>query len=131
MDLAEALTRRMSDDAGVSALVGNRVHWVQRDQGGGLPALVMRQTSRIDEETLEEDVLGEARIRFECFGTSHEQSWALAHAVDAALAEPSEVDGFELFGSEERLGPIDLGERAAEGDYRHRAVLELTIRHTV
>lgn len=128
-DLAEALLSRLTSDAAVTALVGDRVHWVKRDQGGALPVIVLRRVSGQRPELLdgEEDMLT-SRVQADCMAWSHAAAWALAAAARAVLLPEAGV-GDMLFWRASADAPRDLGEQLPEG-FVHRASVDFIIRHT-
>lgn len=129
MDLAEALLAQLEAAPAVTAIVADRIHWARRDQASPLPALVLTTVSRTSEgDTIEaEGPIWTSRVQADCFAGSHEEAWALAAAVRAAVADPADVAGFDLFGADVE-GPTDLSEDQPEGVI-HRASLDLIIRH--
>jgi hypothetical protein len=130
MDLAQAVNTRLAAEGSLTALIGTRYHWGERDQGGTLPAVVMSQASRVFDNTLEEEGhIIESNIRASCLANSHAQAWAVADAVKAALEGEASVSGF-LFWEPDFFGPIDLTVPVATGPIIHEAVLEITLRHS-
>lgn len=127
--LAEALRVRLLDDAAVKALVGDRVHWAKRDQGGDLPAIVLRRISGQHPDHLDgaED-MATSRIQIDCLAERYLASEALAAAARAALQGEAQV-GTMLFWRASFDGPRDLGE-ATETGFVHRQVLDMMCRHT-
>jgi hypothetical protein len=131
--LAEAVRGRLLSSPAVAALVGGgaaaRIHWVKRDQGGALPAIVLTQVSRIRRDHLDgpEDMIV-SRVQADCWATTHRAATTLATAVRAALIGAAEI-GDVQFWRATTDGPRDLGEDTESG-FLHRASLDLTLRHT-
>lgn len=128
-DLAGALRTRLLDASPVTAIAGQRVYWVQRDQGSQLPAVVLQLISRQRPDLLdgEEDMLT-SRVQAKCMAMTHAQAWALASAVRAALLPETEVDDINFWrGSAESVR--DLGEQATEG-FIYAASVDFIMRHT-
>lgn len=132
MDLAGAITSRLKAAGAVTALVGNRIYWLRREQNSGLPALVLTQVSGVSEgDTLEgEGPVWSSRVQVDCFANGpngFSTARRIAKAARAALVEPGAVDGFEMLGADSS-GPIDFTEDTAGGSL-FRASIDLLIRH--
>jgi hypothetical protein len=129
MDLAEAVLARLNEAAAVTAIVGDRITWKTRPQHKELPALVLSQAGRLRDDSLDEDGdILTTSLDADCYALTHREAWALAKAVDEALADEADVDGF-LFWNADRQGPIDLGEDAP-GGFVHMAKMIIVLRHS-
>jgi hypothetical protein len=129
MDLGAALVERLEADAGVAAIVGQRIYWIQRPQGTEVPSVVMRFAGGVEVENLENDDpdYSETNVRVDCFGRSNVEAKALARAVRDALKPAGAQDDFQ-FDESTISRPIDLGEPGVAG-WQHRAALDCVIRH--
>jgi hypothetical protein len=129
MDLGAALVARLEAAGAVTAIVGQRIYWVQRPQGTEVPAVVMRFAGGVEIENLENDEpdYSETSVRVDCFGRSNLETKQLARAVRNAL-KPAGLQGDFSFDESTISRPIDLGEFGVPG-WQHRATLDCVIRH--
>lgn len=133
MDLQSALVVRLEGAPAVEALVVDRIHWGKRDQGGDLPALVLRRVGGSPDYHLEgEGDVYETRLQADCLARTSAEAARLARAVGELLIEGALVDGGEgedfEFLDGDRQAPIDMGEDTPQG-FVHRAMLEVVLRH--
>lgn len=84
MDVEAALKILLSEDAGVSALVGNRIFVGVPKQTVTYPAIVLRTRAEVDDYTLEADFTSHAVIRIWSDDTG-QPNYANAKAVDRAV----------------------------------------------
>lgn len=129
MDLGAALVARLEAASAVTAIVGQKIYWIQRPQGTELPAVVMRMAGGTEEETIDSDTADfmQTNVTVDCFGRSNLETKTLARAVRNALKPAGTVSGFE-FDDSTVSRPIDLGEFGVPG-WQHRAALDCVIRH--
>lgn len=91
--MEEDLLTRLRGNADVSALVGERVHWAARPQGGALPAITLHMISPgrgYDHGGA--NGLRRPRVQIDCWGATHASAKAVARAAIAAL-EPAATIG--------------------------------------
>lgn len=107
--MEEALTNHLLAQAGLVALVGNRITWVRRPQGSALPAVVLHVISRTPGYTMVGPVNATPqRIQTDCWGKTYADAKAVARQVTAALSGASMTVGGVAF-----LGSFKEGERDA------------------
>ena len=122
-----ALRTRLKNDAGVTAIVGNRIDWDERPQATAYPALVLETVVGIDDQHMQGFTLQETRIQFNCFAADKKTAVALRDAVKAAIAPPATVGGVEFMRAqriERRQAP-----RNTNTDFVNREILEATFFH--
>lgn len=94
MDFDSALRARLLLDSAVGWIVGERVHWVLRPQGGPLPAIVLQTISDPRPQHLKGfQQLRETRVQVNCDATSHAATKQLAEVAICALVPEGEVFG--------------------------------------
>lgn len=136
MTLAEAVNTRLLTATAVTALVGEgdaaRIHWIRRDQGGVLPALVLTQVGGPPEEFSLEggSDFQESRVQASCLARSYLEARTLADAFAAALMPAADVSGFLFWEVDERERPIDLGGESIAGVFIHEVTQDVVLRHT-
>jgi len=100
VSIETALYRRLTDDAGVTAIVSNRVTPEWRREGTALPAIVYSVNSREPVTTLTgTTTLAEFSIAIDCLGATMSAARQLAAAVSARLndnASYGTVDGTKI-----------------------------------
>lgn len=130
MDLPQAVNTRLLAASAVTNLVGTRINWVRRDQGGALPAVVLNAAGGSEDYSLDDngDIVT-SRIRANCLAGSHSTAWAVAEAVGDALRDEGSASGF-LFWEADVFRPIDLGGESVGGVFIHEAVVEIVLRHS-
>jgi len=90
MTLEEGLYDHLTNDAGVSALVGTRIYPLVVPQDVALPAIAYQRISGPRDHAHDgPSGLGRARMQFTFVGTSYSQAKSVAEAVRASL------DGFK------------------------------------
>lgn len=95
--MEEDLTARLLATPALSALVGNRITWGQRDQDKPLPALVLTNVSP-GRTYLHggADPTANPRIQFDCYGRTASEAKALSRALIGTLESPA-VQGATAF----------------------------------
>jgi hypothetical protein len=126
LDMQGALRARLLAAAPVTALVGQRVYWVDRPQASQLPAIVLQVISDPRPQHLKgfED-LRETRVQMDIFGTSYGQVRTLTEAALAAVVPENTSNGI-IFNRALVDGARDLGERT-ETQFIHRHSTDLLI----
>lgn len=123
-----ALAAILSADAAVFAIVGARIHPIQRPQGSATPALVMTRTGGGHAYTYAaRDGLVESRVQIDAWADRYADAKALARAVTDALsgfrAASGTIRSAFLFAERDGLAEIDPGGTLA------RVSLDFTIWH--
>lgn len=94
MDMQGALRARLIADAGVSALVGQRVYWMERPQGASLPAIVLQVISEDRPQHMKGFTgLDWARVQIDAWGLSYGDARGAAEAVIAAITPEQTGNG--------------------------------------
>jgi hypothetical protein len=109
----------LQDDAGVSALVAQRIDWGRRPQGDALPAIVLTVASapRTGTMTGRCELVGYL-VQIDCWGADYKSASDVAHAVIAAL-DLLLVAPFDHALVESQRGPLlDPGEDGEADLYR-------------
>jgi hypothetical protein len=129
MDWQGALRARLIAAASVTALVAQRVYWVDRPQASALPAITLQTISEARPQHLKGfDGLSASRVQIDCWAPSHIGSTQLADAVIAAVVPENTANGIHF--DRAFIDSIrDLGERV-ETQFIHRASIDLIFHHT-
>jgi len=127
--MEEDLVAQLLADAGLSALVGDRITWNLRDQAGALPAVVLHLI-----DATRQRFLGGRRSGFEgaylqadCWGSTFAEAKDVSRAFRAAL---DNLTGAFRGSAEEHerddafLDPAPVGHRPAE---LHRTSLDVRV----
>lgn len=126
MDMQGALRARLLAEAPVTALVGQRVYWVDRPQAAALPAIVLQVISDPRPQHLKDyDELRETRIQMDVFGATYAQVRSVTEAALAAVV-PEDTSNGIIFNRALVDGARDLGERT-ETQFIHRHSTDLLI----
>jgi hypothetical protein len=84
--MEELLVAMILADAGVSALVSDRVRWVQAQQGEVKPFVILTRISGSDDPTYREaSSLMESRVQVDAYALTYAGAKALARALKSAL----------------------------------------------
>lgn len=84
--MEEQFRTALLSDSGVSSVVGSRISWGARAQGGATPALVLHLISDGEQHTQTgRDGLSVARVQVDCHGSTYAQATMASRAVRAAL----------------------------------------------
>ncbi|HYI42682.1 MAG TPA: DUF3168 domain-containing protein [Sphingomicrobium sp.] len=131
MDMQGALRAQLIADAAVAQLVGQRVHWVDRPQGGELPAVTLQTISAARPRHMQGlQTLRSSRVQCDIWAETYKQAREITEAVVAALEPAHTANGisFRPTGFENER---DLMERLA-GDTKsiHRTTLDLIVWHS-
>lgn len=101
MALEEALYEFLKNDAGVSALVGDRIFPVRVKEGADLPAIAYQRISTFRTYTFDRkpdaDPWMRARIQFSCWARSALEARDVAEALNVALSgHTGDMEGLEV-----------------------------------
>lgn len=128
MDWHGALRARLLSAAPVTALVAQRVYWIERPQASGLPAITLQTVSEVRQQHfLGFDGLDSSLVQIDSWAASYAQVQALKEAALDAIVPEQAGNGIH-FARAFILSIRDLGERT-ETQFFHRASIDLTIHH--
>lgn len=125
-----ALRSRLLDDADVTAIVTERVHWSVRPQDDELPSLVLQVISDPRPQTYKGAVgMRQTRVQLDCYAADRAGAVALREAVIAAITPAG-----TFFGTKFQRAFIDtvrdLGAHSDTADFVHRDSIDALIWHT-
>lgn len=85
--MKEGLRAHLLNDAGVAAVVGNRVSWATRPRGKPLPSIILTQISGVPDYTMAmPSGLVASRVQVDCWALTNLDATAVARAVKTALS---------------------------------------------
>lgn len=127
--MEEALVAKLLALTGITALVGQRITWARRAQGGALPAIVLhRIDGNRDYHLGGASGLIASRVQVDCWAASFGAAKLAARAVDAAVSGARFVQGSIRFDAilviDERDDSEDLN-----GTPLFRTSLDLAVHH--
>lgn len=128
MDMQGAFRSRLIDNAGVSALVGQRVYWVERPQSSTLPAITLQIISEDRPQHMKGFTgLDWARVQIDAWALSYGEAKGIVEAVIAAIAPAATGNGVRFTRSFVD-GVRDLTERV-DTKTIFRTTIDLMIHH--
>jgi hypothetical protein len=127
MDMEGALRARLIAAGPVTALVGQRIYWVDRPQEAALPAI----TLQIIDDPREQHMKGlhefqQTLVQIDVWSATYAAAKALKEAIIAALLPAATSNGV-VFGRS-FVRSRDLSERT-ETQFIHRPSMDFTINH--
>lgn len=126
--MESALRQRLKDDAGVAAIVGTRIDWIERPQRSAFPAVVLQIVSAPRPQHMAGvQSFRQSRVQFDCFATTAKEAAELCEAVIAAILPAATVSATQFlrgFINDVR----DLGEDT-DGGFVHRRSIDAYIWH--
>lgn len=128
MNWQAALRARLAAAAPVTALVAQRIYWVDRPQASALPAITLQTISDLRPQHMKgfQDSRS-SRCQIDVWAASYAAARDISEAVIAALAPPVTSDGIRFDRS--FVDNIrDLGERV-ETLFVHRTSIDFIIHH--
>jgi hypothetical protein len=128
MDWQGALRARLIAAASVTALVGQRVYWVDRPQADSLPAITLQTIMEDRPQTMAGFAgLDVSTVQMDVWGTTYSQVQALKEAALAAVI--GEDTSNDIRFARAFIDSIrDLGEQM-ETQFIHRASIDLIFHH--
>ncbi|QDP57386.1 MAG: hypothetical protein Unbinned3696contig1008_64 [Prokaryotic dsDNA virus sp.] len=128
--MEEALSAYLLADAGLTALVGNRVNWNARPQAQASPSVVLTRVGGTRDYMMAgASGLVDSRIQIDCWGKTYGSAIGVSRAVAAALSGlQTTIGGIRLHGSfldSERQSY----EQGSGGEDFHRVSLDFIIWH--
>jgi hypothetical protein len=129
MDWQGALRARLIAAAPVTALVGQRVYWVDRPQASTLPAITLQTVAEGRPQNMAGfDGLDRSMVQMDVWGESYAQVQEAKEAALAAIIGEQEGNGI-MFARAFIDAIRDLGERV-ETQFIHRASIDLIFYHS-
>lgn len=126
--MEEALTNHLLAQAGLVALVGQRITWARRPQGSTLPAIVLHVISRQPQYTMEAaSGLASRRIQVDCWADSFAGAKGAAREVAAALSGARMTVGGVAFQGGFQEGERDSFEQGSGGEQLYRVSMDFII----
>ncbi len=125
--MEETLVALLLNDPGVSMAADKRVHWSEREQGEGFPAVVLNRISGGRDYHMEgASGLVQSRIQADCWALTYKDALKLSRAVRGALSGYRGGDTQGAFIEAERQSV----EKEADGAQRYfRVSLDFMIWH--
>lgn len=112
MDWQAALRARLIAAAPLTALVGQRVYWVERPQGSALPAVTLQTVADARNQHLKGfDSIQPARVQIDIWAADYATSRSVTEAVLAAAIPAATQNGVQFARAMVDLPPRDLIER--------------------
>ena len=128
--MEEALRTFLLASAGLTALVGQRVHWVRSPQGSASPRVVLYGISGVRDMRMDGPTgLVASRVQVDCLGASYGSAKAVARAVEARLSGYSGTASGIVFQGCFLIGERDDFEDTETPDKLFRTSLDFNIWH--
>jgi hypothetical protein len=133
--MEEDLIAALLAAAGVKALVGQRVNWLTRPQGSGLPAIVLQKVSGPPIYTMagRSDLAGHL-VQVSCYGATYLAAKSVARAVTAVTdalntAHADPLPGAEIENERDTFEPGDGPQGSAASVDFFRTDLDVRVWH--
>lgn len=128
MDMETAFRARLKAAAQITAVAGNRVHWVDRPQGETGPAIALQRYGADRNYTHDgASDLHIGSVQIDCWGDTYAQAKALEVAVIATIEPPATVSNVQ-FGQSFLTGNQDgEADDLPGGKKQFRRTLEFSI----
>lgn len=128
MTMETALRARLKDDAGVAALVANRIDWGVRTQNAALPAIVLTTVAdQRDQHMAGFATYRPTRVQIDCYGKTKAEAASLREAVIAAIVPEATNSGVSFLRAFVNT-VLDRGDQTETG-FIHRVLIDLSIWH--
>ena len=128
--MEESLVALLLADAGLTALVGNRVNWNVRPQGNALPAVVLTKVSGVADYTMQgPSTYEQSRVQVDCYASTFLASVTAARAVTAKLSGLRTVQGGTEFLGVFKDSERQSHEEGSGGVWMHRVSLDFLVHH--
>jgi hypothetical protein len=127
MDMESALRARLLAASPVTALVAQRVYWVDRPQASALPSITLQHVTdeRVQHYTGFND-LQPGYVQVDCWAATYAQGKSLKEAVIAALTPAVTANGFSF--TRAFVTARDLSERT-DTQFIHRPSMDFTFHY--
>lgn len=128
--MEEALRTFLLASAGLTALVGTRIHFVRSPQGSASPRIVLYVISGLRDMRMDGPTgLIASRVQVDCIGASYGSAKAVARAVEARLSGYTGTASGIVFQGCFLIGERDDFEDADTPDKLFRTSLDFNIWH--
>lgn len=115
MDWQAALRARLLADAPLTALVGTRIHWVERKQRDPLPGVTLLTVSDGKEQHLKGFQGYQAsRVQIDAWAENHKQAFEVTGAVISAAVPPDAGNGHIFSRAMVEIPPRDMVDRPGD-----------------
>lgn len=141
-DMETALRARLAAAAPIDALIWKSetgvpaIHWVERPQGGGLPAITLQVIPTPRVQSMEGFVgLQSTQVQIDVWAASYGQKKTLAEAVVAAVVPATTINGIRFERAfVERMGDRSATDTRTQGQdglpFIHRTEIDLIVWHS-
>ena len=128
--MEEALRTFLLGASGLSALVGNRVHWVRSPQAAASPRVVLYRIGGLRHMSLAgPSGIVESRVQVDCIGASYSSAKTVARAVEDRLSGYSGIALNTQFEGVFLIGERDDFEDTDTPDKLFRTSLDFNVWH--
>lgn len=130
--MKEALRAILAADAGVAALVADRIAWAARPRDAALPSIALHRISGPRDYVMSgPSGLVNSRVQVDCWATTNREATLVARAVTAALSGlRTTVDGVQFQGAFID-NEIDYAEEgSAPDELLYRVSIDFLISHS-
>lgn len=128
--MEEALVAFLLADAGLSALVSDRITWGSRPQASALPAVVLHRIDGLRSYSADgPSGLVSSRVQVDCWGASYGSAKGLGRAVIARLSGYVGTTGGVQFQAAFAIDERDGYERGDSGADIYRSSIDFDIWH--
>jgi hypothetical protein len=126
----ESLVALLLADAGLEALVTNRINWNVKPQASGLPAIILTEASGTpDYHAQGPSGLVESRVQVDVWGKTYGQMKTVARAVEARLSGMREISGGTQFQGAFLQSSRASFEEGSGGVQMHRSSMDFMVHH--
>lgn len=128
--MEEALVARLVAATAITALVGQRVSWFERQRGDALPALTLTKVSPGRDYAHDgADGCDGPRVQIDCWANTDSHALALRNALIAEMEQGAVVGGVTFHPAQLELESW-VGEETVDGGERlFRAILDFQFYH--
>ena len=131
--MEEELKNHILADAGITNLVGNRVHWNERPQAKALPDILLRLVNNApDYHSTGPSGLEDALIQVDCYGETYSSAKLTSRAIKSLLSGAQFTEGNIVFDGIFIEGETDTFEALPSGAEKyHRVRLDIRVWHSL
>jgi hypothetical protein len=126
LDMQGALRARLLAATPLTALVAQRIYWVERPQSSALPAITLQVVSDPRPQHLKGfQPLRETRVQMDVWGTSSAQNSAITEALIAAAVPEGPNNGIRF--NRGIIAGLDTGGETSGTTFIHRTTVDLMV----